>query len=77
MRAINSTPAIAAVQFLPDADLGRIWHLIERRARRNPRFRDRLDAAKTRAKADSEAYDAWLCQQAADREAAKMEDVPW
>ncbi len=77
MYSTNSTPALAAVQFLPEVDLGRIWHLVERCARRNPRFRDRLDAAKTRAKADSEAYDAWLCQQAADREAAKMEDVPW
>lgn len=73
----NHTPAIAAVQFLPDADLGRISHLVERCARRNPRFRDRLDAAKTRAKADTEAYEAWLCKQAADREAASMEDVPW
>lgn len=68
----HSTPALAAVRFLPDVDLDRIGNLVERCARRNPRFRDRLDAAKTRAKADA----AWLCQQAADRESSKMEDVP-
>ena len=72
----HSTSALSAVQFLPDVDLDRIGNLVERCARRNPRLRDRLDAAKTRAKADAEAYEAWLCQQAADRESSKMEDVP-
>lgn len=73
----HSTPALAAVQFLPDVDIDRIARVVERCARHNRRFRDRLDAAKTRAKADADAYEAWLCQQADDREAASMEDVPW
>ncbi len=72
----HSTSALSAVQFLPDVDLSRIGHLVERCARRNPRLRDRLDAAKTSAKADADAYEAWLCQQASDREIATV-DVPW
>ena len=73
----NSTPAIAAVQFLSEP--GQFWvaRIIDREAAQDREFARLIDEAKRMAAEDQARYDAWLCQQAADREAARMEDVPW
>lgn len=73
----NFTPAIAAVQFLPPDEQALVGRLVEQKARRNPRFRDRLAAAKAEAERDARDYEEWLCRQAAYLETTSMEDVPW
>lgn len=71
----NHTTATAVMQHLPPLEQERVYRLMERRAQRNPRFRDRLNAAKAKAEADERDYDAWLIAQ---YEAAQaLEDLPW
>lgn len=73
----NHTPAIAAVQFLSEP--GRFWvaRIIDREAAQDREFARLLDEANRLADEDRARYESWLCAQAAEREAASMEDVPW
>lgn len=69
--------SISAVQFMSEP--GQFWvaRIIDREAAQDREFARLLDDAKRMADEDQARYDAWLCQQAAEREAASMEDVPW
>ena len=74
----NHTTVAEVVQHLPPIEQRRVFRLIERRAERNPRFRDRLCAAKAKAEQEERARGEWLCQMAADRDAYHMmTDVPF
>lgn len=75
MTGANHTAVAEVMQHLPPIEQGRVLRLIERRAKKNPRFRDRLDAAKAKAEQDSRNYEDWIIAQAQARELA--EDVPW
>ncbi|MBK7542312.1 MAG: hypothetical protein IPI57_11130 [Candidatus Competibacteraceae bacterium] len=46
MTGANHTAVAEVMQHLPPIEQNRVFRLIERRAKKNPRFRDRLDAAK-------------------------------
>lgn len=72
---VHVTDVSAVLQHLPPVEQAKAFRFLERRAQRNPRFRDRLDAAKARAEKDARDYDEWLCQQERERELA--EDVAW
>lgn len=72
---MNLNPALAAVQYLPTIEQQKVAKLMERKARHNPRFRDRLDAAKAKAEADELEYEAWLCAQHEERQI--WADVPF
>lgn len=74
---VNHTAVAEVVQHLPPIEQQRVFRLIERRAERNPRFRDRLDAAKAQAQQEERERDEWLCQMAADRDAYHVIDVPF
>lgn len=74
---INHKAVAEVVQHLPQIEQQRVFRLIERRAERNPRFRDRLDAAKAQAQQEERERDEWLCRMAADRESYHMIDVPF
>lgn len=69
------TTLAEVAQHLPPIEQGRVFRLLERRAQRNPRFRDRLDAAKAKAGQDARDYEDWIVAQAKERELA--EDIPW
>lgn len=71
----NHTAVAEVVQHLPQLEQQRVFRLIERRAERNPRFRDRLCAAKAKAEQEERVRDEWLCRQA--EELAAHQDVPW
>ena len=73
----NHTTVAEVVQHLPQIEQQRVFRLIERRAERNPRFRDRLCAAKAKAEQEERARGEWLCQMAADRDAYHTIDVPF
>lgn len=73
----NFNPPLAAVQFLPQEGQFLVARLIDREAAQDRAFAALLADAKRLADEDRARYEAWLCQQADDREAASMEDVPW
>ena len=73
----NPTVLAEAGQHLAPIEQRRVLLLIERRAERNPRFSDRLCAAKAKAEQEERARGEWLCQLAADRDAYHMTDVPF
>ena len=75
MTGANHTAVAEVMQHLPPIEQNRVFRLIERRAKKNPRFRDRLDAAKAKAEQDSRNYEDGIIAQAQARELA--EDVPW
>lgn len=75
MTGANHTAVAEVMQHLPPIEQNRVFRLIERRAQHNPRFRDRLDAAKAKAEQDARQYDDWIYSEAKERELA--EDVPW
>ncbi|HAO33689.1 MAG TPA: hypothetical protein DCQ84_12155 [Candidatus Competibacteraceae bacterium] len=64
------------MQYLPPTDQQRVYRMVERLARRDPRFRGRLDAAKARVEREAEDYEDWLVRQAEERSRYLMEDVP-
>lgn len=73
---MNLNPALAAVQYLPPIEQYKLSRLMERRAQRNPRFRDRLDAAKAKAEQDERERDEWLVAQY-EANASIEEDLSW
>lgn len=77
--SVHLTAATAVMQYLPPTDQQRVYRMVERLARlarRDPRFRGRLDAAKARVEREAEDYEDWLVRQAEERSRYLMEDVP-
>lgn len=73
----NHTTVAEVVQHLPPVEQSKVFRMLDRRAQKNPRFRDIWDAAKSKKAADDESRDEWLCKMAADRESYHMIDVPF
>lgn len=63
------------VQYLPPEEQARVLSALERLARGDRGFKERLDAAKTQAEQEDRDRDEWLARMAREREWA--EDVPW
>ena len=64
MIAIETTPNLAAAQFLPPKQRRRLERLVSRIARHNIPLWKAMQAARKAARADQSDYDDWLCAQA-------------
>lgn len=73
MNTVDITPNLAAAQFLPLRAKRRLDRLIARATRRNPSLHAAIQAARREARADQDAYDAWVCAQAPSYDI----DLPW
>lgn len=74
---INHTAVAEVVQHLPPVEQSKVFRMLDRRAQKNPRFRDIWDAAKSKKAADDESRDEWLVRQAAEIASYHMIDVPF
>ena len=71
--SVESTPNLAAAQFLPPRAQRRLDRLVSRVARRNRGLQTALQTARQAARADQAAYDAWIVSQAPQFDL----DIPW
>lgn len=78
MFAIEITPNLAAAQFLPLRAQRRLDRLISRVTRRNRVLHAAIQDARRKARADQDAYDAWVCSQAQTLHNTSYDiDIPW
>jgi len=73
MIAIETTPNLAAAQFLPPRQRLRLERLVSRIARHNIPLWKAMQTARKAARADQSDYDDWLCAQAPQFD----DDVPY